>query len=130
MFPDSKASAGCASAAARADRRPWVTSARERDFGPPEVPEEEAGVDPAVRGHLVVPAREGVEHLLSADALGAVILAHVPVQFCDARDRSSSKHVLVRLLEHLMATAAGTAPGGLSHQAWKLVTQGNQSAGG
>jgi uncharacterized protein len=30
---------------------------------------------------------------------------HVPVQHCDARDRTSSKHVLVRLLEHLMATA-------------------------
>jgi uncharacterized protein len=31
--------------------------------------------------------------------------AHVPVQFCDARDRRSSKQVLVRLLEHLMTTA-------------------------
>jgi uncharacterized protein len=30
---------------------------------------------------------------------------HVPVQHCDARDRGSSKQVLVRLLEHLMATA-------------------------
>lgn len=29
----------------------------------------------------------------------------VLVQFCDARDRSSSKEVLVRLLEHLMASA-------------------------
>lgn len=36
-------------------------------------------------------------------ALG--IGAHVPVQFCDARDRGSSKQVLVRLLEYLMATA-------------------------
>jgi uncharacterized protein len=35
--------------------------------------------------------------------------AHVPVQHCDARDRGSSKQVLVRLLEHLMATAM-TAP--------------------
>ena len=32
--------------------------------------------------------------------------AHVPVQFCDARDRRSSKQVLVRLLEHLMTTAS------------------------
>jgi hypothetical protein len=31
--------------------------------------------------------------------------AHVPVQFCDARDRSSGKKVLVRLLEYLMANA-------------------------
>jgi len=31
--------------------------------------------------------------------------AHVPVQLCDARDRGSSKQVLVRLLEYLMATA-------------------------
>ncbi len=31
--------------------------------------------------------------------------AHVPVQHCDARDRGSSKQALVRLLEHLMATA-------------------------
>jgi uncharacterized protein len=31
--------------------------------------------------------------------------SHVPVQHCDARDRGSSKQVLVRLLEHLMATA-------------------------
>ena len=29
----------------------------------------------------------------------------VPVQFCDARDRHSSKQVLVRLLEYLMVTA-------------------------
>jgi signal recognition particle receptor subunit beta len=36
------------------------------------------------------------------------ISAHVPIQHCDARDRGSSKQVLVRLLEHLMATA--TAP--------------------
>jgi signal recognition particle receptor subunit beta len=33
----------------------------------------------------------------------------VPVQFCDARQRSSGKQVLVRLLEYLMATAR-TAP--------------------
>ncbi|GHF43979.1 hypothetical protein FHX82_001919 [Amycolatopsis bartoniae] len=30
---------------------------------------------------------------------------HVPIQFCDVRDAGSSKRVLVRLLEHLMATA-------------------------
>lgn len=36
--------------------------------------------------------------------------AHVPVQRCDARDRGSSKQVLVRLLEYLMAIA--TAPPG------------------
>jgi uncharacterized protein len=35
--------------------------------------------------------------------------AHVPVQFCDARSRASGKQVLVRLLEHLMAIATGTA---------------------
>jgi signal recognition particle receptor subunit beta len=33
------------------------------------------------------------------------IPGHVPVQHCDARDRGSSKQVLVRLLEYLMATA-------------------------
>jgi uncharacterized protein len=32
---------------------------------------------------------------------------HVPVQHCDARDRSSGKQVLVRLLEYLMTTALG-----------------------
>lgn len=31
--------------------------------------------------------------------------AHVPVQHCDARNRGSSKQVLVRLLEYLMANA-------------------------
>lgn len=31
--------------------------------------------------------------------------AQIPVQFCDARDRGSSKEVLVRLLECLMVTA-------------------------
>ena len=31
--------------------------------------------------------------------------AHVPIQLCDARDHRSSKQVLVRLLEYLMATA-------------------------
>jgi hypothetical protein len=35
---------------------------------------------------------------------------HVPVQLCDARDRGSSKQVLVRLLEYLMATATGNVP--------------------
>jgi uncharacterized protein len=35
---------------------------------------------------------------------------HVPVQFCDARQRSSAKQVLVRLLEYLMG--AMTAPTG------------------
>ena len=34
---------------------------------------------------------------------------HVPVQLCDARNRASGKQVLVRLLEHLMAIATGTA---------------------
>ena len=38
--------------------------------------------------------------------------AHVPVRHCDARDRHSSKQVLVLLLEHLVATAlaAGEQP--------------------
>jgi uncharacterized protein len=36
--------------------------------------------------------------------------AHIPVQYCDARDRSSSKEVLVRLLECLMATAITAQP--------------------
>lgn len=31
--------------------------------------------------------------------------SHVPIQFCDARDRGSGKQVLVQLLEYLMATA-------------------------
>jgi uncharacterized protein len=39
--------------------------------------------------------------------------AHVPVQHCDARDRGSSQQVLVKLLEHLMATAM--APLGYRH---------------
>jgi uncharacterized protein len=34
---------------------------------------------------------------------------HVPVQLCDARNRASGKQVLIRLLEHLMAIATGTA---------------------
>jgi uncharacterized protein len=34
---------------------------------------------------------------------------HVPVQFCDARDRASGRQVLIRLLEHLMAIATGPA---------------------
>jgi len=34
--------------------------------------------------------------------------AHVPVQLCDARDRDSSKRVLVRLLEHVMTMATST----------------------
>jgi signal recognition particle receptor subunit beta len=37
---------------------------------------------------------------------------HVPVQFCDARDRGSSKQVLVRLLEYLMAAAMSRVPAG------------------
>jgi uncharacterized protein len=34
--------------------------------------------------------------------------AHVPVQLCDARDRDSSKRVLVRLLEHVMTMATSS----------------------
>jgi uncharacterized protein len=41
---------------------------------------------------------------------------HVPVQLCDARDRGSSKQVLVRLLEHLMTAAA--AAEGRPSSAW------------
>jgi signal recognition particle receptor subunit beta len=44
-----------------------------------------------------------VRHALDIDA-------HIPIQFCDARDRGSSKQVLVRLLEYLMATAMATTP--------------------
>jgi uncharacterized protein len=44
-----------------------------------------------------------VRHALDIDA-------HIPLQFCDARDRGSSKQVLVRLLEYLMATAMATTP--------------------
>jgi uncharacterized protein len=33
------------------------------------------------------------------------IAGHVPIQFCDARDRDSCKQVLVRLLEYLKAAA-------------------------
>jgi hypothetical protein len=38
---------------------------------------------------------------------------HIPVTFCDARQRDSAKQVLLCLLEHLMATAtaARSAPG-------------------
>jgi signal recognition particle receptor subunit beta len=35
--------------------------------------------------------------------------AHVPVQLCDARDRDSSKRVLVRLLEHVMTMATSSS---------------------
>ncbi|MFI8975219.1 GTP-binding protein [Nocardia asteroides] len=35
--------------------------------------------------------------------------AHVPIAFCDAREQSSAKSVLVSLLEHLMALARGSA---------------------
>ena len=35
--------------------------------------------------------------------------AHVPIQFCDARHRGSSKQVLVCLLEYLMLTARTAA---------------------
>jgi uncharacterized protein len=38
----------------------------------------------------------------------------VPIEFCDARQRGSSKQVLVRLLEYLMA-AARAAPSGTWH---------------
>lgn len=34
--------------------------------------------------------------------------AHVPVTLCDARDRDSSKRVLVRLLEHVMTMATSS----------------------
>jgi hypothetical protein len=34
---------------------------------------------------------------------------HVPIQFCDARHRGSSKQVLVCLLEYLMVTARTAA---------------------
>ncbi|MFE3059938.1 ATP/GTP-binding protein [Nocardia sp. NPDC059239] len=35
------------------------------------------------------------------------IPADIPIQLCDARDRNSAKLVLVRLVEHLMASAVG-----------------------
>ncbi|GGL09904.1 hypothetical protein GCM10011588_25340 [Nocardia jinanensis] len=35
----------------------------------------------------------------------------VPVLLCDARDRNSAKHVLICLLEHVMAVAAAPHPG-------------------
>jgi uncharacterized protein len=37
--------------------------------------------------------------------------AGVPIQFCDARQRGSSKQVLVRLLEYLMLTARAATAG-------------------
>src|SRR5262249_11282817 len=46
-------------------------------------------------------AEDEVRHALDIDA-------HVPVQHCDARDRVSSKQVLLRLLEYLVATATAT----------------------
>jgi signal recognition particle receptor subunit beta len=53
---------------------------------------------------------EGAEVYDEAEVRQAVdIDDHVPVQLCDVRDRDSSKRVLVRLLEHLMAAAT---PGG------------------
>jgi signal recognition particle receptor subunit beta len=33
---------------------------------------------------------------------------HVPVTLCDARDRESAKHVLIRLVEHVLSLAAPT----------------------
>jgi signal recognition particle receptor subunit beta len=38
------------------------------------------------------------------------IEAHVPVQLCDARERGSSKQVLLRLLEYLVANAMAALP--------------------
>jgi uncharacterized protein len=40
------------------------------------------------------------------------ISPQVPIQFCDARDRGSSKEVLVCLLEYLMVNAQAAALGG------------------
>ena len=40
-----------------------------------------------------------------ARVIGRHIGAHIPVLHCDARDRSSCKQVLERLLEYLMADA-------------------------
>jgi uncharacterized protein len=49
---------------------------------------------------------DGAETYEEAEVRQALdIAAHVPVQYCDARDRRSSKQVLVRLLEYLMSTA-------------------------
>jgi len=49
---------------------------------------------------------DGAEIYEEAEVRQALdIAAHVPVQYCDARDRRSSKQVLVRLLEYLMSTA-------------------------
>ena len=35
--------------------------------------------------------------------------AHVPIQFCDVRQRNSGKQVIVRLLEYLMAAATSSS---------------------
>lgn len=36
--------------------------------------------------------------------------AHIPVQFCDARDRESAKYVLIRLFEHVRTSLSGGRP--------------------
>lgn len=50
---------------------------------------------------------DGIEDYNEDEIRAALdILAHVPVQFCDARDRESGKSVLIRLFEYLMQTTA------------------------
>jgi signal recognition particle receptor subunit beta len=55
--------------------------------------------------------------------------AHVPVRHCDARDRSSSKQVLVRLLEYLVTTAMAPAmaPGEHPASSWPAPGRADQS---
>lgn len=36
--------------------------------------------------------------------------AHIPVQFCDARDRESAKYVLIRLFEHVRTSLSAGRP--------------------
>jgi hypothetical protein len=53
---------------------------------------------------IAVNCFDGAEHYDEAEVRYALdIGGHVPIQFCDARDRNSSKQILVRLLEHLIA---------------------------
>ncbi|MQY26148.1 GTP-binding protein [Nocardia aurantia] len=50
---------------------------------------------------------DGAEIYAEDEIRGALDLsADIPVQLCDARNRESAKNVLVRLLEHIQATAA------------------------
>jgi uncharacterized protein len=60
---------------------------------------------------LAVNRFDGADLYDEAEVRDALDLAaHVPIQFCDVRQRASGKQVLERLLEYLVATATGAVP--------------------